>query len=300
MNTIGLRGWDYSLKRFERAAAKGHLEAISILSLVEGVERKEAVLEKAFVNAEDPLGLYIAGEFLDFESPKRFDFMKQSAEGGCSWGQIQYSKYFLTGMTGFVEQNDRIYFEELETAAKQDNPSAMFWLGIRRTEEGKPEKAIEYHRAAAELGWEPSMLQLAQIFERGEGCEVDLSQAVVWSAQAGVNWSFGALICEAQNRMQSERGLEGDFNQLCFSLGWGLYWFVYGTLSWESRYSDPAQAFGNQCLDFYCNTIELQQKSIFYFLLFWNKTVGVKDVGALIGKMVWEERRSVWLNRLWN
>jgi hypothetical protein len=26
--------------------------------------------------------------------------------------------------------------------------------------------------------------------------------------------------------------------------------------------------------------------------------VGVKDTGALIGKMEWEERRSVWFNRL--
>jgi hypothetical protein len=82
-----------------------------------------------------------------------------------------------------------------------------------------------------------------------------------------------------------------DFNQLCYALGWGLYWYQYRSTEWNER-SDEEKAFGSHCLDYYCSCVELQQKSIFTFLLCWNQTTGVKGPGQIIGQMVWEERED--------
>ena len=49
---------------------------------------------------------------------------------------------------------------------------------------------------------------------------------------------------------------------------------------------------GLRCLDCYCSCAERQQDSICTFLLSWNRTIGVKDVGAMIGKLVWEGREE--------
>ena len=68
-----------------------------------------------------------------------------------------------------------------------------------------------------------------------------------------------------------------------------LYWFQDGTWKWNDQ-DETEQRFGVKCLDYYCETMELQQESIFLFLLFWNKTTGVKGPGRMIGQMVWEGR----------
>jgi hypothetical protein len=74
-------------------------------------------------------------------------------------------------------------------------------------------------------------------------------------------------------------------------LGWVLFWYQYGTRHWK-RQHDEKNAFGNRCLDYYCSCVELQQKSIFTFLLCWNRTTGVKGPGQMIAQMVWEQRED--------
>jgi hypothetical protein len=73
-------------------------------------------------------------------------------------------------------------------------------------------------------------------------------------------------------------------------LGWGLYWYEYESVSCDVR--ETVKGFYEQCLDYYCSCVELQQKSVVEFLLCWNQIVGVKDVGVLIGKMVWAGRED--------
>jgi hypothetical protein len=72
---------------------------------------------------------------------------------------------------------------------------------------------------------------------------------------------------------------------------------VYGTEHWEAQSweenSDEKRVFARQCLDYYCCCVELQQESIIMFLLFWNRTAeGVKVLGQMIGRMVWEAREE--------
>ena len=184
----------------------------------------------------------------------------------------------------------------------KNNPEAMYGLGdwFREEEWGNnKEKAVSYFRTASELGWRASMYDLAKMLRDGDGCAKDLRQALIWSAKGSASRVFWDVLDDARRALELEttEKLDCGFNQLCFALGWGLYWYEYETRIGNRRSEE--NVFGIHCLDFYCATMELQRESIFTFLLFWNRTVGVKDVGALIGKMVWEEDRSVWVKRLW-
>jgi hypothetical protein len=134
MKQIGTGSYEESCEPFERAAAKGHDESIWILSVGKDVEMKENLLIEAFAKTEEPLGLYFAGRFSS--GRERFDFYKKSAEGGCSWGQVDYGSYFQYGYE-FVEQDKKVYMEWMEKAANQNNPRAMLWLGMWFQSEGR-------------------------------------------------------------------------------------------------------------------------------------------------------------------
>jgi hypothetical protein len=129
----------------------------------------------------------------------------------------------------------------------------------------------------------------------GEGCVKDLRQAVIWGAkgsdsdvQSDVFWD---LLGDAKRALESggTEKLDCDFDQLCYSLGWGLYWYRYGS---ENEQDDEDQVFANRCLDYYCSCVELQQESIFTFLLCWNRMTGVKGPGQMIAQIVWEARED--------
>ena len=68
---------------------------------------------------------------------------------------------------------------------------------------------------------------------------------------------------------------------------------LFGTSKKWNEQDGLDQGFGHRCLDYYCSCVELQQKSIFTFLLHWNRTTGgVKGPGQLIAQMVWEGREE--------
>jgi TPR repeat protein len=243
-----------SFERFERAAAKGHEESIWIVSVVKDVEMEMNALIETFAKTEEPFGWWFAGRLSG--GREQFDFYKKSAEGGCSWGQVTYGWYFNEGR--FVEKDQKVFVEWLEKAANQNNPMAMDWLGYWfRWEEGDDkEKAVSYCRAGAELGWKRSMDSLARMLRDGEGCEKDLRQAVIWSAKGDSNVFWNPL-ADPKGALGSgaTESLGCDFNQLCYSLGWGLYWYQYGSEDWNEQ-DDKEQVFGNRCLEFYCSCVE--------------------------------------------
>jgi hypothetical protein len=287
-----------SFARFERAAAKGHEESICILSVLKEVELEDRdALKEAFAKTEEPMGWWFAGYLSD--GREEFDFYKKSAEGGCSWGQVGYGRYFKLGI--YVEQDAKVYVEWLEKAANQHNPWVMGVLGdwFGEEEEGNhKEKAVSYYRAGAEMGWETSINCLAKMLREGEGCAKDWSQAAIWSAKGG-SYFFWRMLEEARRALESGATeiLDCDFNQLCYLLGWGLFWYQYDIEKWNER-SNESMAFGNRCLDYYCSCVELQQKSIFAFLLCWNQTTGgVKGPGQIIAEMVWEKREENMVKR---
>jgi hypothetical protein len=133
---------------------------------------------------------------------------------------------------------------------------------------------------------------LAELLRNGIGCEKDLRQAVIWGAKGNLS-TFSYILRQAKRALESgwTEELDYDFNQLCYSLGWGMYWYQCDTWDWNDL-SDEGQAFGNRCLDFYCSCVELQQKSVLTFLLLWNRMTGVKGPGQMIAQMVWEGREE--------
>jgi hypothetical protein len=293
MNQFSSWDWKESFQRFERAAAKGHEESIWILSVVKDVGMEKSAVKEAFTKTEEPLGWCFAG-YLSDSGREAFEYYKKSAEGGCSWGQVKYGWCFKRGES--VEQDEKVYLEWVVKAASQNNPSAIERLGywFRYGGGRDKEKAVSYYRTSAELGWKSSMNYLAEMFRYGEGCTKDLRQAAIWCAKCRDSYVFWELLEEAR------RALEGgatedfgyDFDQLCYSIGWGLYWYRFDSERWNSQ-SDKDQAFGNRCLDYYCSCVDQQQKSIFTFLLCWNRTTGrVNGPGQMIAQMVWEGRED--------
>jgi tetratricopeptide (TPR) repeat protein len=279
--------YEESFGCFERAARKGHEGAIWISSVVNGVKMEEKALKEAFANTETPLGWYLSGR-LSY-SKERFEFYKKSAEGGCGWGMARYGQYFKDGEGGFVEKDENAYFEWLENVATRNNPDALYWLGVWFQDKEEYTKALSYYLGAAELGCASSMQWLGMLRNR-EGCARDLTQAVGWYAR-GDQEEFFYLLNDA--RLAFDDGmtedLDFDFNQLCYSLACGLYWYMHGTKKWYGMRS-MVKVFGNRCLEYYCKCVELQQKSIFTFLMCWRKIIGVNDVGVMIGKILWRER----------
>jgi hypothetical protein len=277
-------------QRFERAAAKGCEEAIWIWSVVKDVDMEKTALKAAFAKTEKPLGLCLAGKCLaggDFWfSIERFHFFKKSAEGGCSWGQVEYARCFEYGNT-FVARDTDVCLEWLEKAANQNNPMAMDRLGdwfLTR----ERERAAYYFLGGAELGWKNSMIWVSQLLKDGTGCKQDLRQAVVWSTKGNLySYVYWKILEEAKAEVETGRGGNFDcsLNQLCFTLGWAMYWYKYGSM-------DRKDDFANRCMNYYCSCIESQQKSIFTFLLFWNRSTGVKQVGKIMGQWVWKERED--------
>jgi hypothetical protein len=289
MGKFGARHFEECFQRFERAAAKGHEESIWVLSVVKDVKMEMNALKEAFAKTEEPLGWYFAGQLS--QGRLQFDFFKKSAEGGCSWGQAAYVRYFRDG-SWLVVKDEKVYVEWLEKAANQNNPLAMHWLGDWfqwKSRGNDKEKSLSYFRGAAELGWKDSMQRLAVMFRDGKVCEKDLRQAVIWSAK-GDSDLFWNIMYTARAVFEDGRteDLDCDFNQLCYALGWGFYWYHYcscGSNDYE---------FSKGCLDHYFSCVELQKKSIFTFLLCWNRTTGVKPPGQMIAEMVWE---MVWEGR---
>jgi hypothetical protein len=281
--------------RFKRAAAKGHEESIWIVSVVKDVKMEASAVIEAFAKTEEPLGWLFAGVLSYRESREELellDLLKNSAEAGCSWGQVWYG-WFFNNDGDSVEQDEHVYVEWMEKSANQNNPMAMNYLGVWFRGDGDDdEEAAGYFRAAAELGWKRSMGWLSGMLYDGKGCERDLRKAAIWSAKKD-SVVFWMLLADARRAFEEDttEDLDCDFNQLCYALGWGLYWYLYDSEAWHQQ-DDEDQVFGNQCLDYYCSCVELQQKSIFTFLLCWNRTVGVKGPGQMIAQLVWEERED--------
>jgi hypothetical protein len=128
---------------------------------------------------------------------------------------------------------------------------------------------------------------LAEMSQSGELGLKDLKQAAIWSAK-GESEVFWKLLEDAREALRKKEQKTEDLDQLCYALGWGLYWYQYEMGRWKYRF-DEQKAFANRCLDYYCYCVELQQESIFTFLWFWNRTtVGVKGPGQMIAEIVWE------------
>jgi hypothetical protein len=268
---------------FEKAAAKGHAEAIWVLRVLKKVKLNKADMKEAFANTEEPLGWFFAAELSDPMSRERFEFYKKSAEAGCGWGQFDYGCYFQR-VGRFVEKDLDVHKEWLEKAAAQDHRWALYDLSCLVED---AEKRAAYLQRAAELGHEDAVDTMDEMAEVEHA--KDLIQKLRWNAKIDGGYDLFWDQLQSSTLAILSGKMESNFNEVCYTLGWGLYWYLYGDDHWDML-GKHDQVFGNRCLDYYCSCVELQQKSIFTFLWFWNRTTGVKGPGQMIAQMVWEQQ----------
>jgi hypothetical protein len=271
-----------AVEYFQGCADRKHPEAVWIVKIAQG-DAKEA-----FSKTSTPLGAYFAGLLQAYSaSREKYDFFKKSAEGGCSWGQVEYAKYFRDGRNGFEEKNRAKYVELLEKAAQQNNPKAMDWLGNWYRDSinsSDTEMAMSYFRAAAELGWKDGKLKLATAYRDGVFEKNNWNEAFRWGADYGEQEPFFGMV---QTVYRSQSGP----NIIYYAIGRGLYWHVYGSKAWNCRKPMEREQY-LRCLHYYCDNVDIQKKSVWTFLWCWNQIVGVKDVGVMIGKLVWGKREE--------
>lgn len=80
---------------------------------------------------------------------------------------------------GIVEKNSSKAIEYVEEAARAGSPLAMYVLArhILNVTDTSPEKALFWSKKAAELGFAPAIFLQAQIYEKGEGVNVNHAKA---------------------------------------------------------------------------------------------------------------------------
>lgn len=119
-------------------------------------------------------------------------------------------------------------------------------------------------------------------------------QAVRWGAPIESHY-FDIVLDIFKNEETLSSLSEDGRNILTMAIGNGLYWYVYDD-GWKNRQPEKTRRFSEKCFKYYCDAIELQQKSIFTFLWCWCQPLGncgrQKDVGRLIAKMVWKTRND--------
>jgi hypothetical protein len=161
----------------------------------------------------------------------------------------------------------------LETAANRNNPLAMDLLGDWFRDEGNDKKkAVSYFLAAAELEWKDSMIAASKMLRDGKGCAKNFREAVMWCVKGTDPYVFLSLLENLRKALQqgwTER-LGFDFDQLCYSLGCGLYWYYHGSEKWK-RQNEEETEFGERCLGYYCSCVECNKNQSLHFFC-----VGIK------------------------
>lgn len=203
---------------------------------------------------------------------------------------MEYGRYFEEGM-GYVEPDMLTYKKYLFQAAEQDNPLAFYELAVTMRFRDETEAVALFEKAVAG-GLVRVKGSLAEMRKRGTGCDKNLPEALRLSAH-GYPYLFWNIFTAVEEKYKAGDRTHEDveLERYFYLLGQGLYWYAYQSNQFEER-SKKDKVFALRCLDYYCACVELQQKSIFTFLWCWNQSVGVKDVGVMIGKMVWENRED--------
>jgi hypothetical protein len=208
--------------------------------------------------------------------------MKQSSDAGYSWGEVAYAEYFRG-------KDADLFLRLLKKSGKQNNPKAYHLMGEHYFERGDRVVAEKCFYVAAKLGWRKSAAKIVE-YPKSDLVRVAKFAAPLTHAKLSF-WDALTLALSAVSRQKSgvyEKD-EKLSHKIALAIGEGLFWYKYGGEEWAQQDS-RTQSYGERCLEYYITVIELQQKSIFLFLDFWNQTMKVKDVGQIIAKMVWEDR----------
>jgi hypothetical protein len=71
--------------------------------------------------------------------------------------------------------------------------------------------------------------------------------------------------------------------EIRYIFGREMYWELSDTKQWKGQLP-KVRKFSAKALDLYCEIAEKELNVLWTFLLCWNRTTGVKDVGKMIAK----------------
>jgi hypothetical protein len=316
-----------SLARFEKSAAQGHEEGCWVWNIVKRAMKKRDVRAPLYTlsyssEADTKAIQYLGTEFhkgVDIPQGSNgikwfwmsiftyysgyyhsdleimFNNIRTSSEAGYSWGHVKYAYYFKFGV--LVDKDAETYLKLLKLAASCTpfNPEAIMELGdYYHSKEGPytsmKAKSCVYYLKSLKLGNMDAGKKLVEIlFVAG-----DLNLAIYFSAKCESHrfWSILRNLSAQYDGYNYGNNLKPTFDRhLIYKIGEGLYWHKYDTAIWDSEYIE-VQVFGEKCLGFYCDGVDIQQRAIFTFLRCWYITTGIKDVGKFIAQMVWANREE--------
>jgi TPR repeat protein len=266
----------YSLRRVEACAELGHEESQRIVALMKGHTKEEC--KEILAKSTEPMDWFFAGQ-LSYDAEQK-DLLKKSAEAGCSWGQLMYG----------LKLNKEAQLEWLKKSADHGNRSGMLFLGFYYRNGGRTRmtEAKVWFLKAAQLGNRTAMENVANYSD-------DLKDKVYWAAKANTFHGEKTFKTQILNVRDVALGRKitkhlGGYRleEMIFHIGECLYWDMD---LWAS--SIEQNIFGDACVDFYCKTVDLHQQAILLFLKFWKETVGVKELGQMIARLAWKDRKQL-------
>jgi len=130
-----------------------------------------------------------------------------AADQGQPWAQVRLAEIYLSAPDG--SQRIEAAVNLLNLAALQDNAEALYQLGaLAMAGRGMPpsaDKAFEYCKRSAELGYEKAQYELAALYALGRGTEIDEDEAIKWGRKAiaqgnsKAKYSIGRLLLIRQD-----------------------------------------------------------------------------------------------------
>jgi len=268
---------DARMKFFKRPAEKGHQESQFIWSVYNSKAFADLGAQAAFQNTNCAIGYYWASE-MSCNGVESMILMRKSSECGYSWGQIEYAIYMRT-----VLKKEKEYVDIIERLATQNHPRAQYLLGMIYKANGQHEKAIFYLETSVNAGWNTGALYLSDIFYKNE---YGFRNLVKFAKFCSANY-LARILDSLKYEAYEESGC--DPNILALEIGKKQYWWFYGHFPFR-EHVDKEAVTAKKYLKYYCYMMELQQQSIFQFLYYWNEMGGIKDIGKMIAKKVWESR----------
>ncbi|KAJ1550420.1 hypothetical protein HK096_007031, partial [Nowakowskiella sp. JEL0078] len=118
----------------------------------------------------------LANQIFKYAFPK----LKEEAESGNEWSQIEYGVCLLEGY--WVEKNSSLAIEFFKRASDQKNSMAMNYLATcyHYGEGVEPDmnEALRWYKLSAEMGHSSSQASLAMVYRDGEGFTNDQSEII--------------------------------------------------------------------------------------------------------------------------
>jgi len=268
MSSLELRhSYKETRELFIEAVKKGHEESKKIVKILP--KDNTGKINSVFLNTNDPVALYFDAKLCRHNNSDQK--IRESAESGYSWAQIEYA-----------HRNGALGNNMLNLAVAQNNPRAFVFKGrIAELHQNRIE-GIQWYVLASRMGY----ITASDILVNWGRNNFNLFMSVQYSCSNSM-LSLWELVRDVHHHCCSN---SSGSDYLKFHLGKGLYWNHRFKMTTITDLTEKENLFIKECIDCYCTTIDRIQNSILLFLLFWNKNNGIKDVGKIIGQIVWNER----------